>query len=178
MNPIHYLPGLYLNNVDGFMRDHELDWLFRQAKGKRSIVEVGCYKGKSTTALLKGINGKGMVWSIDPMVDYGNETFVELMRNVGGYPNFRHLRVPSTLGVRLFEDKSLDMVFIDGAHDYENVKADILAWMPKVHGLLCGHDYGDVDGNPGDKWPGVQRAVGELLPGFGLWQSIWFKEVR
>lgn len=172
------LKGLYLNNVDGFMRDHELDWLYRTAKGKKNIVEIGCYKGKSTTALLKGINGHGMVWSIDPMVDYGNHTFVELMANVGAYPNFRHVRVPSSLGVRLFENKSVDMVFIDGAHDYEHVKEDITLWLPKVHGIICGHDYGDTPGNPGEGWPGVQRAVSELLPGFGLCQSIWYKEVR
>jgi predicted O-methyltransferase YrrM len=59
-----------------------------------------------------------------------------------------------------------DMIFIDGAHDYENVKADILAWRPLSEGgLLCGHDYGTC-------WDGV---VKELIPhpkvGAG---SIWY----
>ena len=44
---------------------------------------------------------------------------------------------------KFFLDHSLDMVFIDGAHDYESVMTDILSWLPKIkkNGLICGHDY-------------------------------------
>ena len=37
----------------------------------------------------------------------------------------------------------MDFVFLDAAHDYENVKEDILSWYPKVKvgGWLTGHDY-------------------------------------
>jgi hypothetical protein len=62
------------------------------------------------------------------------------------------------------------MVFIDGAHDYESVKRDILTWSARLRpgGLLCGHDRNQ---------PGVRRAIDELLPG---WRSapgeslIWY----
>jgi hypothetical protein len=47
-----------------------------------------------------------------------------------------------------------DMVFIDAGHEYEEVRADILAWKPKARKLLCGHDY---------PFPQVKRAVHELL---------------
>ena len=37
------------------------------------------------------------------------------------------------------------MVFIDGAHDYDNVKLDIECWLPKTKKIICGHDYYECD---------------------------------
>ena len=53
----------------------------------------------------------------------------------------------------------VDFCFIDDDHSYEGVKASIEAWRPKIKpgGCLAGHDYND-------HYPGVARAVGELLP--------------
>jgi hypothetical protein len=61
----------------------------------------------------------------------------------------------SAASAALFADASCDFVFIDADHDYESVKSDITAWLPKVRGVLAGHDW---------NWPSVARAVGELLP--------------
>jgi hypothetical protein len=50
------------------------------------------------------------------------------------------------------EDASLAGVFIDAAHDYDSVSADLKAWLPKVKegGIFAGHD---IDS------PNVQRAL-------------------
>jgi hypothetical protein len=55
----------------------------------------------------------------------------------------------------------LDFVFIDADHSYEGCHADIKAWSGKVRGggLLCGHDYDNVDY---PQW-GVKRAVDEYV---------------
>jgi len=53
------------------------------------------------------------------------------------------VRLPSVEAAKLFDDESFDTVFIDGNHFYEDVCADIDAWLPKVRkgGILCGDDY-------------------------------------
>jgi predicted O-methyltransferase YrrM len=60
-----------------------------------------------------------------------------------------------------YANHSLDFVFIDGGHTYEEVVVDITAWRHKVRagGVLAGHDY-----HP--DFPGVRRAVFGLLPNF------------
>lgn len=69
-------------------------------------------------------------------------------------------RMRSTEAAKHFADESLDFVFIDGDHSYTGCKTDIDAWLPKVKkgGLLCGHDYHNLD----VPFPGVDRAVDEL----------------
>lgn len=70
------------------------------------------------------------------------------------------LRLRSVEAAKHVPDNSLDFVFIDGDHSYEGCKSDIEAWFPKVKpgGLLCGHDYKNVD----CPFPGVDKAVEEL----------------
>lgn len=76
------------------------------------------------------------------------------------------LRCRSTQAARMFDDGSLFFVFIDGSHHYEDVKADLEAWEPKIAkgGVFAGHDHTD-------SFPGVVRAVREMWPdadmGFG-----------
>lgn len=52
--------------------------------------------------------------------------------------------------------KQFDLVYIDGRHEYEHVRADIMAWAPlvKVGGWLAGHDWQHTD---------VQVAVQECV---------------
>jgi len=42
-----------------------------------------------------------------------------------------------------FEDRSIDFLFIDGSHQYEDVKKDLELWFPKMKpdGIISGHDY-------------------------------------
>jgi len=72
------------------------------------------------------------------------------------------------------------MVFIDANHSYEYVLADIIAWYPKIKigGILCGHDYFDVD-TPGRGHVGVTKAIKEtigddfeLTTGSCVWKHI------
>jgi hypothetical protein len=44
---------------------------------------------------------------------------------------------------KLFNDESLDFVYIDANHTYEAVKEDLKCWYDKVRvgGVVMGHDY-------------------------------------
>jgi hypothetical protein len=97
-----------------------------------------------------------------------NTLFDKFISNIEPVKNvINPIRMPSLDAVNLYDDNSLDFVFIDASHDYENVKKDIIAWYPKVksNGLFAGHDY-----DP--SWEGVVRAVDEFINERGYTLSI------
>ena len=138
-------------HIDGWMSHAELDWLYEQALKCHSIVEIGSWCGRSTYALLSGC--KGTVYAIDhfngspdelkPGLSHyralTDDIYSEFMNNVGHFPNLQVIRGDSVEAAARFPDNSIDMVFIDGCHAYESVKADLAAWGPKTS-FLCGHD--------------------------------------
>jgi hypothetical protein len=60
--------------------------------------------------------------------------------------------------VKRFADESLDFVYIDAGHDYENANHDIREWSKKVRkgGIVAGHDYKRAD-------KGIRFSVMEAL---------------
>ncbi len=54
------------------------------------------------------------------------------------------LELSSVEASKTFDDRSLDMVFVDGDHSYEATLEDILHWWPKLRrgGVMAGHDFG------------------------------------
>jgi len=174
--------------IKGWMSQACLEWLYQQAGKMRTIVEIGTYRGRSAHALASGCRGpincvdpwpttrKGQVWSVDKWAgnakyqEDGEEIYQDAKKNLAEFDNLTLLRMTSLQASRQFQDASIDMVFIDGQHSYENVTQDISLWLPKAAKLLCGHDYSP-------SWPGVQQAVQERFPGrFQVIRggSIWY----
>jgi hypothetical protein len=97
-------------------------------------------------------------------------TFLKNIESVKDYIN--PVRKSSLEAALDYQDESLDFVFIDAAHDYENVKKDIHAWYPKVKngGFISGHDYSGA-------WPEVIVAVNEfsnyIRKGIELGEGCW-----
>lgn len=155
------------------------------------FVEVGCWKGKSAAFMAVEIANSGKnidfacvdTWEGSEehkdISDVANiyDIFTENMRPVENY--YRAIRLPSVEAASQFEDESLDFVFVDASHEYEDVKEDINAWLPKVkpNGILAGHDYYPAGGWPG--WPGVRKAVEELLENFDASENCFiFRKVQ
>jgi hypothetical protein len=66
--------------------------------------------------------------------------FDEVLRKCG---NISKLKLFSDEAINLFDENSLDYVYIDAAHDSRNFELDYNLWRTKVKigGYVCGHDY-------------------------------------
>jgi cephalosporin hydroxylase len=152
------------------------------------FVEVGAFYGKSAAYMAVEIanSGKKIQFDVvdtwrgspehqegawdhrgDMVNDTAYNTFKENMKPAEGY--YRPIKSPSLIAANMYSDNSLDFVFIDAAHEYESVKADIEAWYPKVKvgGFIGGHDY-----VPGQY--GVYQAVDErFVTDFELHGVSW-----
>ena len=53
------------------------------------------------------------------------------------------IKTTSVEASKLYDDNSLDFVFIDASHEYQDVLDDIMVWLPKIKvgGIIAGHDY-------------------------------------
>lgn len=125
-----------------------------------TFVEVGTYVGKSLAYLVvEVINSRKniRVIGIDSFT-FGDmfSVFIFNMKPVEGY--YEYIIGDSADSASKFEDNSVDFVFLDADHVYENIKKDILAWLPKIKrgGVIAGHDYVDLH-------PGVIQAVNEIF---------------
>jgi len=128
----------------------------RGASGS-TFVEVGSWKGASASFMAVEIANSGKkidfvcvdTWAGSdehqhfPEVKSGRlyDIFIQNITPVKDY--IKPLRMASVSASAQFPDETVDFVFIDGAHDFENVYADITAWYPKVKcgGVIAGHDY-------------------------------------
>jgi SAM-dependent methyltransferase len=145
------------------------------------FVEIGCWKGKSSAYMCVEIANSGKeidfycvdIWNckIDLRVNHSQmykfkkselcelyelyDVFKFNMKPLENY--YKSMKITSVEASKKFEDNSIDFVFIDASHEYEDVKNDIISWMPKVKsgGILAGHDYPCT--------PSVYRAVNELV---------------
>ena len=165
------------SGIPGWMTTQELSLLRELAAQSDSVVEVGCWKGRSTKELLESC--KGTVYAVDhwqgspcdlssSLVKLGGvkDNFI---KNVGSYPNLQVIEGDSVAVANQFNGIRVDMVFIDAGHEYEEVKADIEAWLPRCKRFLCGHDYGVS--------PGVTQAVTEKFGEVQVVGSIWIHKI-
>lgn len=148
-DPTSTIPGM---GIWGWTHPVELEALIELAATMNSAVEIGCLHGRSAFALLTAC--KGPVYCVDPWNDEHDKSFPSFMGNVGHFENLRAVREYNSVELAN-QIGNVDMVFIDGAHTFEAVLADIAAWVPHTRKLMCGHDYQNADGG----YPDVQKAV-------------------
>jgi predicted O-methyltransferase YrrM len=181
--------SLDAERIDGWTTRAELNWLWRQAKRRAIIVEIGSWKGRSTYALASATPGVlFFVEHLQGSQDDGGKSYhsvdssegvdslrEKLLSNLASFIRDGRaimLEMKSAAAAiaiaPILQHRRADMIFIDADHSYEGAAADIQIWKPylKPGGLLCGHDA---------DWPSVRRALDEFVPG---WQagpgSIWY----
>lgn len=165
----HYYQNL---GEDWFNYSQLYDRFAEECTNNSVIVEVGSWVGRSICYLgveLINRNKTPKVYAVDTWLgsqEHNNHTILKddalyntFLKNIaplGGL--IAPVRLDSISAAAIFEDSSIDFLFLDASHQYEDVKRDIVAWYPKIKpgGTFAGHD---VDGG----WPGVNRAIDESL---------------
>lgn len=136
-------------------------------KEKINGIELGCGDGDTTLHLLSNLPNLTL-YGIDPYTGYDDfnghnpkemleQNLVNTMQKIDSYKDrFILYRDISDNVVDKFEDESLDFIFIDGQHSYEQVLRDCENYFPKIKkgGLFSGHDFTVIDG--------VNQAVKEF----------------
>lgn len=167
-----------LESVTGFLLPDEARLLYQLASETPTggvICEIGSYQGKSTIALGLGaqIAGAG-VWAIDDHSGYqersgtvfGMQNHAGLIRNLSAFHLGDTVRVVALASYHAVRGWyfPIDLLFIDGQHDYESVKRDFDQWSSFVRGKIALHD------TAGD-WPGVTQLVSEIIQA-GVWERV------
>jgi hypothetical protein len=163
------------NHIPGYMSPVDLEFLYKMGRDYRTVAEIGSWKGRSTHALL---SGGAHVYAIDTWLGSDNDetgtiakdedVYAAFCENTKPFDKLSIFRMASQQAVNHFADRFFDVVFIDAHHGHAEVKADILAWMPKAAHILCGHDYGGG-------WDTVTTAVNEVFgKPHGVADAIWW----
>jgi len=124
-----------------------------QELGFKVGAEIGVYMGHYSTVICQK-NPEAKLYCIDPWDAYYYYTqtskekaegiYAEFVKNIGPFKNQIELvRKISMEAVKEFKDDSLDFIYIDGLHDFDNIMLDLIHWVPKVRvgGIVSGHDY-------------------------------------
>ncbi len=115
--------------------------------------EIGVEMGRYSEVLCRA-NPNLKLILVDPWERYNGRSqrkmdwFYEMaMQRLKSY-NVEFRRKRSLDAVKEVPDRSLDFVYIDGLHDFDNVMMDIISWVPKVKigGIVSGHDYAKLYG--------------------------------
>lgn len=161
---MYYLPLTDNNSVEGLydmIKDIGIEGF--------TIAEIGSFAGVSSELFAQYCKKLYCVdvWTMDPSyqeIDPGSLRIAESLFDQvwSEYPNIEPLQNYSQYVAGDFSDGELDMVYIDARHDYESVKADIQAWMPKIRkgGWLTGHDIDLSENGDGKR---VLEAVTEII---------------
>jgi predicted O-methyltransferase YrrM len=155
------------------------------------IVEIGTWKGASAIFMAEQCRALGLSveivcvdtwlgnwqhWSrssgvgsrIDLRLQNGlPRLYFQFMSNVlarGVDDLITPLPLTSLGAAKLFAhlNQTADLIYLDGDHEYESAILDLRSWLPLMseRGFLIGDDY---------DWPGVQRAVDEIVAE-GAWR--------
>lgn len=125
--------------------------LFAQL-GYTTGAEIGVLNGNYSIVLCREIPNLKL-YCVDPWSDWRQirnpipkmeSAYQHCKKRLSQY-NVELLRMASSAAAPMVPDDSLDFVYIDGLHDYDNVSLDIKLWYPKVRvgGVVSGHDYID-----------------------------------
>lgn len=159
-----------VESIFGFMMEGQEEALFNIVKSipsKSTIVEIGSLAGRSTTAMGFASLGRGNhIYAIDVFIsklphfrkvlpeDY-YQVFLDNIRKNNIESLVEPIRGRSE-EIGKSWDKEIDMLFIDGGHIYDQIKADFDLFYRHVRhgGIVALHDVGE-------QWTGIWKLWNE-----------------
>jgi len=160
-----------ITDIPGWLTDEEGEALYelaRSCRGAGVIVEIGSWKGKSTVCLGLGSRAGSSVpiYAIDPHADYRFGDFKTNVERAGIAELVRPIASLSQAAADGF-DEPIELLFVDGSHEYDLVLEDFEKWVPKVvdGGWVVFHDT---------TWTQGPRKV----VGHAIYRSRRFKDVK
>ena len=174
------------DEIQGWLSVGEAVELYRTARKLPSpalVVEIGCWKGKSTYCIARGMDG-GRLVVIDPFDSSGEPGSAEIYQDTKGdrplidqfKENMERLGVADKIDTwagyskefagRL---KGIDFLFIDGDHSVAGCDFDFQTYAPELKpgGYVAFHDY-----EPGRKDLGPTWVIqNRILPSTG-WRQV------
>jgi MMP 1-O-methyltransferase len=164
-----------LRGVDGWLHPAEALELYNTARthpgrgGDPVVVEIGSWMGRSTISLARGLIDRGStatVMAIDPAIvtegstpeesDKRNQGLIDNLERAGVRKSVQAVREYSHDARPRVADGSVDVLFVDGSHEYEDVLVDIDDWTSALA-------EGAVVGFNDPFLPGVRRAFRERI---------------
>ncbi len=171
--------------IEGWLEDEEAEMLAVAARevlscdaAPKRIVEIGSYCGKATT-LLAGLaqafspqtrvlaidTFDGVVGALDRGLIANEPTLAKFKRVLAETGTSPQVDIIVGRASEAACDQAVDLILVDGLHDYASVAQDFHAFAAKLapDALAAFHDYAPY-------FPGVQRFVDDLLTD-GAWEA-------
>jgi predicted O-methyltransferase YrrM len=146
-----------LSGENWFNYEEFYRFVIEQLPSESKMVEVGSWLGRSISYFVvesKNNNKQTHCYCVDIWEPYSEIKDNPVFQNGGAYETFisninpisdsiTPIRGKSIEISKTFDDDFFDFIFIDAAHDYENVLNDIKNWFPKLkkNCIIGGHDY-------------------------------------
>jgi predicted O-methyltransferase YrrM len=156
-------------HVEGWLSDAQGRVLFEAAAattGRGAIVEIGSWKGRSTTWLASGARLAGRrVYAVDPHLhsheDPGAATVDEFLGNLArnGLADLVDPLIMTSEEAAARITEPVELLFIDGDHSYEAVRSDADLWLPRLieGGTVMFHDTATA------AYSGPRRVVRQMV---------------
>ena len=156
--------------------------------GVQTCLEIGSYVGASAYFMSAGLSQKSSdfgklfcidTWKNDSMSEGNWDTYATFVKNTSLYSGFIvPIRGFSTEVVECVarQTQDLDLLFIDGDHTYEGVKADWQAYRRflKPGSIVVFHDWGWADGVK----KVVEEEVKQWVCESGGLPNMWWGRIR
>ena len=173
-------------SIHSHLTSRERYQLFKLARSKKQILEIGSYVGASAACFGAAQDASEAsriycidTWQNDAMTEGKKDTYQEFLKNTSLYSKWivpvRGFSTAVVEDVRR-QTTTLDLLFIDGDHSYEGAKADWDSYRSflKSGSIVVFHDYGWAEG--------VQRVIEEdakpVVSSFNNLPNMWWGTIK